>query len=303
MRISNPMILRSSVARVQQPLQAMDRAREQVASGLRVRRMSDDPTAASEVVRIGASMRAVAQYQRNINLAKARVATEENALDQLGNALTRAVELGLGQVGATANTTTRLAVKAEIDQLLGFAVDLGNTRFGDDFLFAGPRAGERPFRVPTTPGDGFSALLDGNGDPVDPTGTLRIEIGDGRTLTPNHSGAAVFLDTDALEALRALSDALGADDPAAIATAATRANAAHGRVQALLGTVGARTNELEAAEATLAQTELTLAAVRSDLRDAEIDKAMIELVGRQTMYQAAMSATSRILGLSLANYL
>jgi flagellar hook-associated protein 3 FlgL len=30
---------------------------------------------------------------------------------------------------------------------------------------------------------------------------------------------------------------------------------------------------------------------------------MVELVGKQTLYQAAMSATSRILGLSLANYL
>jgi flagellar hook-associated protein 3 FlgL len=30
---------------------------------------------------------------------------------------------------------------------------------------------------------------------------------------------------------------------------------------------------------------------------------MVELIGRQTLYQAAMSATSRVLGLSLANYL
>ena len=49
--------------------------------------------------------------------------------------------------------------------------------------------------------------------------------------------------------------------------------------------------------------ELTLQSFRSELRDTEIDKAMVELVGRQTLYQAAMSATSRVLGLSLANYL
>jgi flagellar hook-associated protein 3 FlgL len=49
--------------------------------------------------------------------------------------------------------------------------------------------------------------------------------------------------------------------------------------------------------------EFNLKAFRADLRDTEVDKAIAELVGKQTLYQAAMSATSRILGLSLANYL
>ena len=42
---------------------------------------------------------------------------------------------------------------------------------------------------------------------------------------------------------------------------------------------------------------------RSDLRDVEVEKAMLDLVGRQTLYQAAMAATTRVLGLSLADYL
>ena len=49
--------------------------------------------------------------------------------------------------------------------------------------------------------------------------------------------------------------------------------------------------------------EFDLTVYRSDLRDTEVDKAMVELVGKQTLYQAAMSATSRILGLTLTNYL
>jgi flagellar hook-associated protein 3 FlgL len=79
--------------------------------------------------------------------------------------------------------------------------------------------------------------------------------------------------------------------------------AANGTVQSLLGAQGARINELESAALNLEKMELDLKAFRSDLRDTEVDKAMVELVGRQTLYQAAMSATSRILGLSLATYL
>ena len=71
----------------------------------------------------------------------------------------------------------------------------------------------------------------------------------------------------------------------------------------MLGTQGARINEMESARTNLDGLELTLKAFRADLRDTEVDKAIAELVGKQTLYQAAMSATSRILGLSLANYL
>ena len=74
-------------------------------------------------------------------------------------------------------------------------------------------------------------------------------------------------------------------------------------MQTLIGTQGARINEMEDAKVNLATMELNLKAFRSDLRDTEIDKAMVDLVGKQTLYQAAMSATSRVLGLSLANYL
>ena len=130
-----------------------------------------------------------------------------------------------------------------------------------------------------------------------------LEIGDNKFVTPNHNGTQVFLDTDALAALREMSDAIGANDVPRITAATQRLRNAHSSVQALIGTQGARINEMEDALVNIENTEFDLKAFRSDLRDTEVDKAMVELVGKQTLYQAAMSATSRILGLSLANYL
>jgi flagellar hook-associated protein 3 FlgL len=302
MRVTNQLITRNSQARLQTSLQGIDRLREDISSGIRLRTMSDDPTSASEVVRVGSSMRAIAQFRRNIDLGTARASTEETALDQLTNGLGRAIELGVAQASGTANAQTRSIVKAEVDQLIGYAVSLGNTRFGDDYLFGGTRAGEAPLRVPPTPADGFSALTIG-AVPVNPSGAISLEIGDGKFVTPTHNATDVFISTDALESLRALSTALGNNDVAGIRAATDRVTAASSQVQNLLGTQGARINEMESAQSTLDGMELTLKAFRSDLRDTEVDKAMAELVGKQTMYQAAMSATSRILGLSLANYL
>ena len=74
-------------------------------------------------------------------------------------------------------------------------------------------------------------------------------------------------------------------------------------MQAVIGCLGAQTNDLYVSRLSLDTIEINLQSQRADLRDTEIDKAMVELVGRQTLYQAAMSATSRVLGLSLTTYL
>ncbi|MFY7921380.1 MAG: flagellin [Gemmatimonas sp.] len=303
MRVTNPIITSRSQLRLQQGLQGIDRVRDDISTGVKIRKMSDDATSGGELVRIGSSMRALSQFRRNADAGINRAQAEEGALNLLGNSLTRAIELGISQSTATGNPNSRLIVKKEIDQLINLTADVGNTRFGDEYLFGGTRAGEAPFTTPAPATGSFSRLLDTSGNPTNPSGNTTLEVGDGKFVTPNHNGTQVFLDTDALDALRALSDALGSNNPPAIRAATDRLTDANSKVQALVGTNGARINEMEGAKTSLDMIELNLKTYRSDLRDTEIDKAMVELVGKQTLYQAAMSATSRILGLSLANYL
>ena len=303
MRVTNQSQLFANQKALQYNLQALDRLRGDISSGVRIHTMSDDPTNASQLMRVGSSMRALTQFRRNLNLGVAQGTAEEGAVDQLTNALGRAVDLGISQGNATANAQSRLIVKAEVDNLIAHSVNLGNTRLGDDYIFGGNRTGEAPFQNPATVATPFSRLLDAGGGSVNPSGNRQIEVGDNKFITPVHNGTDVFLSTDALESLRALSTALGANDVAGIATATARITAAQDKVQGVLGAQGARMNDMDNQTHTLNLTELSMRSLRSDLRDTEVDEAITELTGRQTLYQAALSATSRILGLSLANYL
>ncbi|HEY0930643.1 MAG TPA: flagellin [Gemmatimonas sp.] len=302
MRVTNSIITNNSKLRLQTGLQGIDRLRDDIATGVTIRKISDNVISGGEIVRIGSSMRALTQFKRNADSAAARAEAEEGVLNQLTNTITRASELSVTQAGSTATAQSRLAVKAEVDQLLNFAVGLGNTRFGDEYLLGGTRANEPPLHNPAPATGTFSRLMLA-GNPVDPSGNITLEVGDNKFVTPTHNAKEVLLDTDALEALRELSTALGNNDTAAIQAATTRLNTANSNVQSLIGTQGARINEIEDAKVNLQAMEMNLKMYRSDLRDTEVDQAMVELVGKQTLYQAAMSATSRILGLSLANYL
>jgi flagellar hook-associated protein 3 FlgL len=303
MRITNQLIQTQNIARIQSSLQAVDAAREQVSTGKKISVMSDDPAGASEVVRTSSALRALSQYRRNNQLAQNRGTAEENALDQLTNTLDRGVELATQQASSSSTAQTRLIAKAEVDQLLSFAVGLGNTKYGDDYLFGGTRGGEAPLQIPVTSTDGFSALKDSTNNPVNPSGGIPLEIRDGHTVVSNHNATEVFLDTGSLQALRDLSTALGSNDVPGINTALQALHNANNSVQTVTGTQGSRMNEFLITSAQLDKQETSLTAYRSNLSDVDVETAMVQLAGRTTGYQAAMTATSKVLGLSLANYL
>lgn len=292
MRITNGIIQRSALANLQLNLRRLLDSQDTATSGKRIRKPSDDPVGTSQLLQTNGSLRALEQYKRNVTSASARMNAEENTLDRLTEILERAKELGISQAGANASATTRLTVKAEVDQLLGAAVQLGNQQHEGEYLFGGNQSNTAPFQGTTPP---FSA--------APPTGTRQTEISAAQYLMTNHNGTEIFLDTNVLGALHQLSTALGADDLAGIQSALSALDGAHDAVQNLIGDVGARTAQLEVTSSNLAALDTHLRTFKSALEDADMEKAVTELVSRQNTYQAAMLATSRVMGLNLADYL
>ena len=292
MRITNNVISRNALAGLQHSLRQVDEAQRRATSGLRVETASDDPAASTSIMASASSLRAIEQYTRNINSAGARLDNEETVLTSLTQILERAKQLGLAEGNGTASVQTRLVAKAEIDQLLQQAIALGNTRHEGEYLFGGDQSGTIPFTTVTAP---FAAAA--------PTGTRRAEISSGLSVRSNHNGSDVFLTSGVLQSLSDLSTALGANATAGITTSLTALDAAHLNVQVLTGEVGAASSQLEVATANLHALDTSLRAFKSNLQDADLEKAVSELVARQTAYQSAMLATSRVMGLNLAEYM
>ena len=292
MRITNGIIQRSTLANLQLSMRRLLDAQDQATTGKRIRTASDDPIGASKVMQAAGSLRALDQYQRNIASATARLNAEEGTLDQLTTLLERAKELGITQAVATASPTTRATAKAEVDQLLASAMQLGNRQHEGEFLFGGDQSNTAPFQSTTPP---FSS--------TPPTGARRTEISAAQFLTTNHNGTKVFLDTNVLGALHQLSTALGTGDVTGIQTSLTALDSAHDALQNLIGDVGARASQLEVTSNNLVALDTQLRTFKSVVEDVDMEKAVTDLVSRQNAYQAAMLATSRVMGLSLADYL
>lgn len=300
MRITDNQMAARALAEFTAAREKMDAAQLRVTSGHRFERASEDPTAASAVIRIDSQSRAVTQYQRNIRAASSRLNLEQGSLDRLTDLITRAKELGIAGGTDSVNDAARQSMAAELNQLLAQAVQVANTKSGGEYLFGGDRSTTAPFNV-----DASGAVYQFTVASPAPSGTRSVEIGAAQTASAGHDGTQVFgtATTGVLAALQQLATALNSGQRGTVANALPSVDRALDTIQTLTAETGARVNALDVADTNLQALATQHAAAASDLRDVDIEEALSELVSRQTAYQAALAATSRIMNTSLTDYL
>jgi flagellar hook-associated protein 3 FlgL len=296
MRVTTSLTQRAQVDIIQSNLQRFVRAQTQVSTGRRFERGSEDPAATGDIMRADGTLSAYGQFERNIDFAVARASDEDRVLSQLGNLMDRARELALSQVGTPASAETRLIVKAEVDQLIQGAIGLGNTKFGEGYLFGGARALEAPLSDTPT---GTPPYITNPSALTAP----QVEIAAGVTLAPNHTAHAIFRDTGVMTALRDLSTALGANDVPGITASLGTLESASDAVQQVLGTTGARVNQLETFKLSQAAATVDTKIQRSNLVDIDIAEAMSTFSQAQVAYQSALTAAGRVVNLNILDYL
>jgi len=293
MRVTNTLIQRNATLTLQQNLQAVAKAQAQVSTGQKYTSFADDPQAQSSVMQTSSSLRALDQYKRNIDDATSRANMEDSILQQLGDSVTQATQVAMQQGSATSTAANRLAAKAQIDGLIDSVVSLGNTKYQNTYLFGGNDVTDAP--LSNAPPFYTGAAAD--------TGSHTTEIASGQIFKSNHNAKEVFLDTGTLQALKDLSTALGNNDVTGINNASGELTNAQQGIQALVGDLGARENQLENAGSNLDALKTNLTTFKSNLSEVDQESAITELVTRQTAYQSAMLATSRVIGMTLTDYL
>ncbi len=289
MRISTANLQQRVLRDLQLGLAQLDQARESASSGKRVLRASDDPVATAQILRTDRDLRAIDQYQRTIGSVRTRLDTEEAVLDQVTDILSRARELAVAQGTASATAESRTITALEVDRLLEQVVALGNTRVGNEFLFAGTATGTAPMQA--------------GGVYVGDTTTRRAEIGAGVLVPLPHHGQELFITSGTVAGLTALRDALNANDQPAIMAAIGGLDSAFDRTQGFVADIGARTRQLDSMAVSHESTSANVLLQRSGVQDVSLEEVTIRMVGLQTTIQAALLAANRVLTTSLADRL
>jgi flagellar hook-associated protein 3 FlgL len=292
-RITTGMTQRNVLADLHRVNERLTRTQQKLSSNKEITRPSDDPFNASRALALRTSMEATQQYQRNVQDALGWQETAEIALSDITDAIHRAHELTVEGASDTSPPEARLAIAAEIDQLIEGVKQNANATYRGRFVFAGTATDAPPYVA----GDD---LYHGAPDEVE------RQIGPGVGLAIGLRGDS-FLGNGAdgrlLQVLRDVSTHLKANDGAALRADLGLLDAKEDEVIAARALNGARQNRLDAALSRLAEVEESTLKQLSDTEDADIAKTLIDFSSQQAAYQAALKAGASIVQASLMDFL
>ena len=283
----------------------------QAATGKRLNRPSDDPTAISPVLSARTQIQTSDRYIETIESGLDRVDNMDGYLDGMENMLVRIREISIASVNGTLSAEDRLTYADEVKQLREALVDSGNAQVDGKFLFAGFSEKTKPFTLnPAYPGAGQAPVLF-NGD----NGSQKFEISPNELIEINLTGNKLMLgdanndgitdagSVDIFAVVTSIEEALRANNPAGVEAQMddleVGANQIRGQ-RSLKGNLGRR---LETARDHMEQIKIDMEEFRSRYEDADILKTITDLQQQQQSFQAALSVTSKVSEMSILDYI
>lgn len=303
MRITNYGQQQQLIADLQARMAQFNEANQQLSTGQRFSRASEDPIGAKDVMELSTRLTGLDQYDRNANFAQVRQKAQDNVLTQVGTLLDQARTLASGAGASAIGSAQRTQAAAQVDQILKEVIAYANTQVGGEYIFAGGKSGTQPFI--TTAGATEGNYQGG-------TVARSTDIDPGVSVVINDRGDSLFGDPAAgvpgiISSLKNLRDGLagaGAEAPSQILT--TRLSdlvKAGGQVEQARVTVAGRLAQIDRATTRHASLRVDLQSQRDAIQAVDPNEAAAKLLSLQTSIQAAYSATSRVLSASLVNYL
>lgn len=290
MRITQSMLSSNMLRNLNTSYNKMGKLQEQVLSGKKVNRPSDDPVTVMKGMGFRIQVDKVAQYQRNMGEVHSRLDSADDSFDTVGKALQRASELAKQGANDVLTEEDRKNIMSELSQIQQQIQDMANTKVGDKYIFSGTKTSTK--------------LYDGAGYP--PAGTagfdesVEIEVFDGISLEVN---------TNALELFREIDDVFKNilnnpnPDHVAFSTAMAAIDERHGDVLTERADIGARQNRAEMMENRLDAQEGIAKKQMSDNEDVNQAEAITEMITQESIHRAALSVGARIIQPSLVDFL
>lgn len=188
MRVTTQMAASNLVSNLNRSYQRVVRFQNELASGSRLNRLSDDPAAVQRSLALRSELRHIEQFDRNIQDGIGWLGLAEKALSDLETLFMEARGLAIQGASSTYNAAQRQAMANQIDQSLEHALALSESRHLGNYIFSGTRTSAPPY-VARRGADGSVIGVEANGDIQ---GVINREISAGIVVPVNVPGSEVF---------------------------------------------------------------------------------------------------------------
>ncbi len=294
MRVTERMMTDTVLQNISANLARMQAAQNEVSSGQRIRRPSDDPVDLAQALGYQSAIARADRYVNTIDTATAWLNATDAALGSTTDLLVNARQLAVQGANDTLSSDQRAVLAKQVDQILEQLVSTANSSFQGQRLFAGLKTDVDPFALTAGP----PTTVTYNGD----SGSMGREIQTGTVVDINTQGNAVF--PAGFNALIGLRESLLADDVSGIrANGLTALDSAMSDVAEAQTEVGARVNRFQAVRDQQDQLRQSLTVLKGKLTDTDYAQAITNFSAQETVYQASLAAAARTLQGSLFDFL
>ena len=297
-RVNLETFISSTLANVQKSTSNMSRLQEQISTGKKVNRASDDPAGARKILSLRSEDLRLDQYASNIQTATQSLDFNAAALSNTSDIVQRITELTMQGVSGATDQSGRTIIANEINQLLETIMQSANSKRLGRYTFAGTETTTEPF-VATRNSSGNISAVSYNGNRE----TIQYNVGPNTNTTVNLTGDEVFMKTRLFDTIVKIRENLL---DGAITFATNELTNLDNGAQNILNSIakaGGISSTLELTGNRIDDTKLSLQEVLASAESADIAELVLKLTEQQSIFEASLSSGSYIFKTSILNYI
>jgi len=291
MRVTQSMLGSMLTADLQGIQAQMLQVQQQMASGRRILRPSDDPVGTENVLQWQNALDQNTQFQNNANDATNWLQNTDSALRSAVGLAQEVRNLAVSVSTADLTSTEYTAISKQVVALQASLVEVANTKIGDHYLFNGDQTTTAPFTL-----TGSTVTFAGG------SGNQLREVGPGLSIQANASGTALMPLFTAITQIVA--------DLGTPATAGNVTGADLGALDTAMGTltdtggqVGANLQQAQHAQGLLTDLGQSLQTLSGGTLGNDMAQSVVRLQQLQVGYSSALAVGARLMQPTLANFL
>lgn len=276
----------------------------EVASGQSIQLPSDNPAGMQTALNLQTAYSNTSQYAQNIATLQTQATTVGDAMQQLQTIVEKAGELATSADG-TASSGSLQAAAAQVNQLIQQAVQVLNTKNGDQYVFGGTASSQPPFTLTTdAKGNVTAVTYQGNSNvtqnQIAENSTIAVDVpgenntGSGPTglVSDSRTGTNLFKDLISLQ-----NDLLAGNTSAISKTDSPALTQDQNNIIYQVANNGAIQSRLSLAASAASNDQTSLQQSLTNVAGANLTQTLTQLTQTQNAYQAALQTTSSILQL------
>ncbi|MBH0173825.1 flagellar hook-associated protein FlgL [Fictibacillus sp. 23RED33] len=288
MRVTQSMLSNNTLRHISQSYERMAKTQEQLSTGKKISRPSDDPVVAMKGMTYRTNLTEVEQYKRNLSEAYNWTENTDTALDKANSVLQRIRELTVQASNDTLEDSQKQMIGKEITQLKEHLASVANTQVAGKYLFNGNDTTTKPVDLAT---NSFSTNQN----------VVELELSKGIKISVNINPTNVF-SHDLFDDLSALETALNSGSNG-IDSNLDILDKHINNLVAERAELGARYNRIELIDERVSEQEVIANRILSDNEDADIERVITDLKMQESVHRAALGVGARIMQPTLMDFL